>query len=245
MKTIALTIALLSLLLPAFAGPTVVNPVIPGLIGHWTLNEGSGTVSTADRSGFGNTGYFTNSPAWTNGAIGSSLRFGPTTNFINCGSPSISAGASLTMAAWIYSETSKSTFVGILAKRPTSATFQYGLNFNNAAFQVYTSGGSGVQSFSYVLPTNVWTHVCGVIQASGPTLLYVNGSLFGSSGSGGGVSSDPGGYLMIGNSINDTLAEQFTGRIDDVRMYNRALTAQEIRSFVATNAAGLATPMRP
>lgn len=199
------------------------------LVGWWTFNEGSGTVSTADLSGRGNTAFLTNSPAWTNGIAGSALRFNGVSTFLSLGTNiDFPAGSSLTLCAWVRCEANNtSSFQGIIAKRPSSPSYQFGLNFNNTTFQVYTTGSSGVQAFSYALPTNTWVHVVGVFSATSATAFYTNGVLFGTLGSGGGISGNTGGYTMIGSSINGN-TEPFAGTIDDVRIYNRALTATEI-----------------
>ena len=56
---------------------TVNNAAGPAVVGHWKLDEGSGTTA-ADSSGNGATGTLINSPAWTTGMLGGALSFNGT-----------------------------------------------------------------------------------------------------------------------------------------------------------------------
>lgn len=105
-------------------------------------------------------------------------------------------------------------------------------------FQVYTSGASGVAEFAYNPPLNTWTYICGVISSTAATTLYVNGKIFGSAGTGGGV--------LQSNTLNDTspfapfvigasgsAGEFFNGYIDNVSLYGEALVASNIGALYA------------
>lgn len=217
--------------LTASAQMGFMQPRIGGtsLVGWWTLNSTNAGVAE-DSSGFGNTGFLTNSPAIASGRIGASYLF--SSSFVNCGAVyNPSSGGSVTMSAWVNASSIAPSFRGVVAKRTGPASYCYAINMNNATVQVYTGGSSGVQSFAYALPTNQWVMLTGVI-SSQPTAFYTNGVLFGTAGSGGGLNADIGGYVMIGTSINaNPSAEYFIGSIDDVRIYNRALTAAEIKQL--------------
>lgn len=195
-------------------------------------NNISGT-SVTDLSGNSNTGTLTGSPVVGAGQIGQALTFTSTANYIDVpASASLnSAGGAITMCAWVYFKGNTAFgFQGIMAKRNGSG-YDYGINLSPAvgAFQVYTSGASGVQNFStYTLAVNKWTHICGVISAA-PTALYSNGTLFGTLGSGGGI-DHIGANLHLANS-DDGHAEFFNGTEDDIRIYNTALSAAQIRAI--------------
>ncbi|HQI26568.1 MAG TPA: hypothetical protein PLT20_00675, partial [Sedimentisphaerales bacterium] len=77
------------------------------LVGHWTLNEGGGTV-VADSSGKGNHGTIVNKPTWIAGVFGKALEFhglgaaGGGGDYINCGSdPSLNILSQISIALWI------------------------------------------------------------------------------------------------------------------------------------------------
>ena len=200
-----------------------------GLVGWWRLNESLGTTA-ADSSGNGNTGILVNSPRWTTGKIGNAVT--TTNGYVNCGTGSsldLANGSAVSMCAWVNPSSFPGGFEGIMAKR--TGSYAYGINFNGGNFQVYTSGGSGIQIFSYTLPLGVWTHICGIMSSS-PTELYVNGALNATLGSGGGVQSNSSDPFVIGQS--GTVAEIFVGSIDDVRIYNRVLTAGDVAQLYKT-----------
>jgi hypothetical protein len=115
------------------------------------------------------------------------------------------------------------------------------LKERDAIYELYASSSSGPVggvniggyqevSSSTSLPTNVWSHVA--TTWDGTTLrLYVNGAQVGSRAVAGTLSttSDP---LRIGGDA--TWGEYFAGTIDEVRVYNRALSAAEIQSDMNT-----------
>ena len=215
--------------------PLAVSPLFnaSGLVGYWPLDEGTGTVAM-DSSGNGNNGTWSGTPAGTNGyySSGKVEPWAGTFYSTNSNAITIAATSSLenfnniTICAWVNLKILTGSYEGIIGKR-VGNTFEYGINFNNTTFQVYTSGPSGISGFSYTLPLNTWTFVCGVM-SSAPTALYINGSLFGTNGSGGGIITST-NNLFIGSSLLGT--EFFNGLIGEVRIYNRALSAAEISAI--------------
>src|SRR6185503_4440102 len=80
------------------------------------------------------------------------------------------------------------------------------------------------------LPLNVWTHLATTYD--GTTMrLYVNGVEVGSKAYAGSIATS-GGVLSIGG--NGVWSEYFKGWIDEVRVYNRALTATDIQRDMTT-----------
>jgi hypothetical protein len=121
-----------------------------------------------------------------------------------------------------------------MAKR--SGSYSYGINLVTNNFQIYTSGASGIAGFNYNLPTDEWVHIAGTM-SDDPTELYVNGELFGTTGAGGGVIEAANG-LRIGAS--GTIGEVFNGIIDDVGIFNVALSADDIKD-ISDNGLGMAS----
>jgi hypothetical protein len=123
---------------------------------------------------------------------------------------------------------------------------------NNAAYLRIRngSGGSrvlgmghewtGIPGYSYqtpntdVLRDSVWQHVVGV-QEGEATRIYVNGSLIGSTDSGGSMPFDPENFT-VGNLLNQNT---FQGLLDEVRIYGRALSGAEVRQLYQTEAGNL------
>ncbi len=104
------------------------------------------------------------------------------------------------------------------------------MNYNATTFQIYTSGGSAIKSFTYTPPLNTWTYICGVISSNSPTTLFVNGQLFGSLGSGGGITSVDTPFIIGASSASE---EFFNGYIDGVSLYATALVATNIHQLYA------------
>jgi len=213
-----------------------------GLVGHWTFDGKNIGPAIMDISSSYATGSLvlgsTGNTATTTrpGRLGQGLALDGVSDYVDFGNASsldISTGGSITMCSWIYSNTGTvTTWQGIIAKRDDAlgSPYAYGINFANNSgikFQVYTSGTSGIQSFAYTVPLKKWVHFCGII-SNNPTALYINGSLFGTSGSGGGVASNAARFKISKSSDTGVYAEYFNGLIDDVRVYNRALSAGEV-----------------
>jgi hypothetical protein len=207
------------------------------IVGLWLFDEGSGDIAK-DSSANKNDGTLLSKPKWVDGKFGKALEFDGSSNSVDCGdteSMAIPTGGSVTMCAWVNPKVgSLAAWQGIMAKR--TGSYSYGINLVTGNFQIYTSGASGIASFGYNLPKGVWVHIAGTMSKK-PTELYVNGDLFGTSGGGGGVILAANG-LRIGAS--GTIGEVFNGIIDDVGIFNTALSAADIKT-IATKGLGVAT----
>src|SRR5262249_58894639 len=80
------------------------------------------------------------------------------------------------------------------------------------------------------LPLNTWSHLAATY-SSGALRLYVNGSQVASGTGTGNINTSTGALRIGGNNI---WGEYFTGRLDEVRIYNRALSQAEIQSDMTT-----------
>jgi hydrogenase maturation factor HypE len=99
---------------------------------------------------------------------------------------------------------------------------------NRPAGHVHTSADVGVNGTAAV-PTNAWTHLA--LTYDGNTMrLFVNGVQASSIAAGSPVLASANAFRIGGNS---SWGEYFVGLIDEVRVYNRALTANEIQSDMA------------
>jgi hypothetical protein len=208
----------------------------PGLVAAYNFDEGSGS-SVTDRSGSGNTGSIAGATWSTAGKNGGALSFNGTNALVTIPSaPSLDLTGSLTLEAWIDPSASGGAWRTVVFKeRPggmlyslyanTDANSPVGQVFLNSAEQ--NAGGPTV-------PLNTWTHLAATYDGSA-LRLYVNGTLAGTLNVSGTLtkSTDP---LRIGG--NTIWGEYFRGLIDDVRVYNRALSQSEISSDLGTPVAG-------
>lgn len=97
------------------------------------------------------------------------------------------------------------------------------------------------------VPTNEWTHLAGVLTPENTLQLYVNGELQATAEAPAKLPADPGELMEIGADASNNVGEYespfaLTGSVDDVRVYHRALSAEELRAWVADPATATADP---
>ncbi len=226
-----------------FSTATSTPPPSGGLVGAWGFNEGSGTT-VADASGNGNGGAITGATWTASGRYGSALTFNGTSNTVTVNdAPTLDLTNGMTIEAWVY-PTTISGWRTVLMKETSGglAWTLYGNdNASHPAMTVNTGGSDQALAGVQQLAANTWTHVASTYD--GATLrLFVNGTQVSSRALTGNLIVTTGALRIGGNAV---WGEYFAGRIDDVRIYNRALTAAEIQSDLATPVGGGTTPPAP
>ena len=199
-----------------------------GLGGYWHFDEGTG-ISVYDASGRGNNGTLTNSPTWqvsANCKAGICLRFDTAAQkYVTVpDSSSTDAQTTLTLSAWIYPVSlGGSDGMGTIIL----GSGAYYLSFNDSSNAVscywYGTSPEGYHTTGAgTVPLNQWSHI--VCAWDGTNIKqYVNGILkntIGVTGAGNKPS------VIIFGAEGTT--RQFDGYIDEIRIYNRALSATEI-----------------
>lgn len=216
------------------ATPTSTSTPTPaqGLVAAYSFNEGSGST-VADASGHGNTGTISGATWTTSGKNGKALSFDGSNDWITINpSSSLNLTSGMTLEAWIYS-TTLGGWRTVLFKEGSS-DLVYGLYALDSPGMkpegmVYLNGKVAVQGTS-TTKLLAWSHLA--VTFDGTTLkLYVDGNLVKSTTASGTMSSSSGPLRIGGNSIR---GEYFLGRIDDIRVYDRALSQAEIRTHMAT-----------
>lgn len=198
------------------------------LVGHWRLDEGSGTTAL-DSSGNGNTGTLTNSPTWTTGRLGGGVSFDGSSKYITMGSSAVLSPASeLTLGVWVY-PTSNNTYDPILVRWNGPADKRsYALDIYNGTLRFHLANDCLVGSIVTLtdvstITLNTWTYVSATFD--GTTMkLYRNGDPVASAGSAG---------ICVSNATTelggDTISPgYFRGSLDEARIYDRALSQKEI-----------------
>lgn len=242
-----------------------------GLIGYWPMNEGSG-IRVNDNSPFGNFGTTTNNPTWVNGRMGKALQFNGTSNYVTAGNiPQMNTLSQITVSAWVKAS-SPNANAGreshIVDKSdchgdPTSGTFEF-LNgdLDRADFAVYANGGSPSEStcktgLGESLPVcqnfatstyddGNWHFITGTWDGNTVT-SWADGIALGARYSLGGpytlsATSTPfevGGYC---NGNGPGAGNIYSGTIDEVRVYNRALSTSSIQTLYKAGAARITAP---
>jgi hypothetical protein len=212
-------------------------PAATGLVGYWTFDEGSGTVA-ADSSGNGNAGTLVNGPAWTSGQINSALQFARSSSqYVNVPDSSVlQIVGSWTVSAWLKMSSAPPDYSMIVAKNGVGTNYSLQVNPSGDVCAYFDNGVAfGPSVCSTPLNLNQWYLGTAVWDSSSRLLsIYVNGQIVASQNV-TTMSPDarPGDSLTIGSDAPRFQSGYFTGLIDDVRVYNRALSASEIQQLYA------------
>jgi hypothetical protein len=207
---------------------------MPGLVAAYNFNSGTGTT-LVDSSGSNNNGTLTNGPTWTtSGKYGQALSFDGIDDRVivpdaNC----LDLKSAITLEAWVYPSTNLSGRETILLKeQPGDLVYAlYANGSKNHPYGYIYIGAEQVVQGKTKLSLNTWSHMA--LTYDGSTLkLYVNGQLADSRSQAGSLVTSS-GVLSIG-STGVWSKENFLGRIDEIRIYNRALTQQQIQTDMTT-----------
>ncbi len=201
-----------------------------GPVAEWSFDEGKGTTAT-DLTGHGHTATISKA-TWTKGRFGNGLKFDGKKSCVTvANSAELNFTEEMTLEAWVRPTGSKEEgdpliVQGDEAAGPTEEGYAYELlaGEHEVPKAWIREAGSGYQGIygTEPLPENAWSHL--TLTDDGAHLrLYVNGELVRTTvapplttGSGPlQIGCDPWGY-------------HFDGRIDEVRLYGRALTDAEV-----------------
>jgi len=192
------------------AGPT--NPVA-----WWKLDD-SGTTAS-DSSGNGNTGVLTYDPAWTTGKIGGALHFDGEDDYVDFGTGSNLdiSGDEITISMW-----AKADVIG--AQKHTASRFPcYYIDLLANGTYSFRLGFADLDGTTAV-SAGTWHHVVGV-KTSTQMILYLDGNQDAIRDVSGNLDNTC-THSMLGRFLEG--GYQFEGSFDDVRIYDRALSAAEI-----------------
>lgn len=221
-------------------------------VARWTLNDASGSRAL-DTSGERNHGHVTGA-AWTTGALGGALNLNGSSTSVGLGNPApVNFGTgSFTLSAHV--KTTGTSFQRVISKGNYGDTNGYLLAMNGGGFTfALGSGGTKSQSLGLNTPSgfndNAWHHVAVVVNGSAKTVqVYVDGVArnlsvgTGYCGTASGTTVTYAGCSPTATSIDrlhlgsyNGTSEFFSGGLDDVRMYNRAITSSELAGIRAGN----------
>jgi hypothetical protein len=219
--------------------PTPTPSPTPGLVAAYGFNEGSGTL-VSDVSGNGNNGTISGATWTTSGKYGKALNFNGTNALVSVNNaPSLQLTNAMTLEAWVYPTTVNSLWRDVIYKgndnyylegtSSNSGRPAAGAIFGGAYGEVYGTGA---------LTANTWAHLAATYD--GATMqLYVNGVQVASRAQTGAIATSTNPLQIGGDSL---YGQYFAGRIDEVRIYNRALSVAEIQSDMNTPVAPPPTP---
>jgi hypothetical protein len=207
-----------------------------GLVGYWSFDEATGTT-VYDASNYGNAGTLTNGPKWATGKVGGALQFDGVDDYVDCGSDASLNMLTSDWTAEAWFKTTQITRGTIFRKNRTDAWDpSYYIEINVAYegdLEVRISDGTNTSIAGRNKDSNVndgqWHHVA-MVRTSTQLLVFLDGNLWDSGDASAVGSVDTNEVLVIGREKQGaSLENEFDGLIDEVRIYNRALSAEEIR----------------
>ncbi len=208
-------------------GPDASPPPTDGLLAHWTLDDGGGTTA-ADQSGNGYHGTLDGDPLWSDGQLGGAVDFDGAGDHINVGlGPAIVGTGGFTVSAWVRSSANSNQ---VIVQQRSSAGYngQYQLHLTAAGkVRFWTFGGTygPIAESSATINDGQWHHVVGVREDDGTTKIYIDGAVDGSK------AGAPRPLIPIDVYLGADMrghSSFLIGSLDDVRIYNRALSAAEL-----------------
>lgn len=211
---------------------------VSGLVAAWGFDSTSGNTA-ADASGNSLNGTVSGATWVTSGKYGGALSFDGVNDWVTVNDNNLlELSAGMTLEAWVY-PTSSSGVRDILIKEGSGVDIfnLYHRNGNGLPESNAFINGSNRTAQGSALPLNTWSHIAGTYDGTA-LRLYVNGTLAASTNISGSIATSTGPLRIGGNSL---WGEFFAGRIDEVRIYDRALTQTEIQVDMAT-AVGNSTP---
>ena len=225
-KIQAILFSLLFLAIPLlypFASPAEGAGPADGLVGYWSMDEGDGATAS-DSSGLGNTGGVYGGATWTTGKVGGALSFDGSSGTMNV--PNVTGlpagNTPHTIAAWVKVTSLPSNRAWILLLGNEGTGSHHWLLTHSGWTQLGVWNGAQAHP---TLPVGEWKHLA--VTFDGTTLTgYMDGVTVGSSAAQFDLEGMP---LTLGQG--HIWENYFSGLIDDVRIYSRALDATEIAAL--------------
>jgi len=184
-------------------------------------------TNTSDASGNENNGSVVGTPLFTSGQVGGAFSFDGASYIDVSSSNSIDLGEDYSMSLWVNPDALPTW--QCLVERGTSASNRMGLwlNSEQITFETSNNGGNWWNT-SNIMATGQWQHIVAVHEGTTDTeSIYVNGVLIGSQ-AGRTIDTPNVGSLSVGSSPAYSNDYKYSGQMDDVRIYNKALTQTDI-----------------
>lgn len=226
------------LLILLFSLPVQATIIDANLVGWWPMDDAvDGNTPCLDKSGNDNTGTLHGNTVYTviGSKFGSALSFDGSGDSVNCGTLNdaiFTENGILTAGAWIKPNSSGEDNAYILFRGETTGGVIFRMYTSQIEFKVSGSTTLIRTSVTNSITLGIWQHV--LVTWNGSTTaanihLYVNGSevSYFITTNGATLKDNSTANLIIGNST--VFSRSFDGLIDNILIYNRVLTASEIK----------------
>jgi hypothetical protein len=218
----------------------------PNLLGWWKMDEGVGTTAV-DWSGHNHHAQFGNpAPTWATGLFGDALKFAGNGDSAACPDGSFLNGLNaLTVTIWVKSDVTNTDKGFIIFETPAGADnmdIRYdasgstggGTNVMKMGVTVSVSGTNTILQLesSNGGQSTDWQHLTLVWKSGQALKFYINGKLDAPTANSAAVTGPLANFskVIIGQGGKDTGGSSWSGLIDEVRVYNKALTQDEIQT---------------
>jgi len=162
-----------------------------------------------------------------------SLSFDGNDDYVNVGNTSsLTISGDITVSAWVYFDDFNTTLPNVISKITDGSNVSYGIekNLNESRLSFWIGDGTDfVEAISGVLSATTWYHVVGTNDGTN-SKIYINGDLEATVAQGN--PAGPTGDLKIGLCSTQSQSYRYwDGLIDEVAIWNDALTADEITAL--------------
>jgi hypothetical protein len=223
------------------ATPSDPPPVSGNLLANYSFDEGSGSATGTPTATI-------NGATWTAGHQGTALSFDGSNDYVDLGTlditPDGSGTVGMTLSAWINVDDVASIGDSRIVSKATSTAEQdhywmlstttvggqARLRFRLKTGADPNSGTTTLIASSGNLQNNTWYHVAATYDG-GTMRLYLNGELVGSTAKTGAAATNGSVGAWIGGNPPSSTSMPWDGKIDEVQLYNRGLTATEIQQL--------------
>ncbi len=212
-----------------------------GLVGHWKLDETSG-ITANDSSGLGNNGTLTNGPVWTTGKIGQALEFDGVDDevrVLDANSLDFSTNIDFSFSIW-FKQIGADGEINFFNKQGVTSGWDFDYRRTNTDVRLVLKGGVGlfctIRLTGQTFDDKAWHHFAGVVyrRASCTTddiLIYKDGLKQSPIVASSDVNTDANQDNTIDLTIGEVGAAGLSNVLDEARIYNRALSADEVLSL--------------
>jgi len=215
-----------------------------GLVAHWKFNEGSGAIAN-DSSGNGNNGDLNGDPQWVDGYFGGALEFDGSGDEVNVPYDAMLNPEEFTACVWANAAAEGTGHRAAISCRddfPQRGYIIYAEPGNTWQFWIGVGAGGIVWNVAQGpdVKLDEWSHLAAVY-SDGQQKFYVDGELSGEAEATLNLNTSK--ELLIGAGANELDPHQFlfVGMLDDVRVYNRALSENEIAQVMQQEEASAVT----
>ena len=202
-----------------------------GLVGHWAFDEGGGSVAR-DSSGRGKHGRIQGGARWAKGKIGAALAFDGVRGHVRLPAGFADLRSGFTVALWAYPTAAKkwARFIDLgNGADAQNIVLTRDRTFDTIALEDKggSAGNTGVPATG-AIDLNRWQHFAAAIDASGNAVVYKDGVQ---------VAVRATGVPAVVNRTSNYIGRSnwpggfYQGRMDDIRIYDRALSAEEVKAL--------------